>query len=165
MELQELAGRTGLPVRKLRYVLDHDLVPGLKYKLASEEVGRPRQFSTDAAFGIACVGALLGGGMQRAAAASFMSAMLDFRYRLKKGDIWQGSQILSRFLSHGTEGRARVGDGVHLELDLKISEERLHTGWREPRTGAALAEDYAPRVVVELDLGRLRHEITAAAGT
>lgn len=67
MDLQELAQRTALPLRKLRYVVDHDLVPELHYKLAHDEAGRPRRFASDVGFAIACVTSLLEGGLQRTA--------------------------------------------------------------------------------------------------
>ena len=163
MELQELARRTALPLRRLRYVVDHDLVPGLNYRLASDEAGRPRQLAQDAAFGVACVAALLQGGMKRTEATSFIAALLDFPYRTKKGESWPGHHILSRFLTAGGDGHVRLGDGVNLWLELTIHDHLLDTGWRERRTGAALAKGYAPRLVIDLDVGWLRQGIFPSA--
>ena len=53
MDLQTLANRTGVPLRKLRYVLDHRLLPGMRIKHAFEFVGQPRSFAEHEGFGIA----------------------------------------------------------------------------------------------------------------
>lgn len=162
MDLQELANRTGLPLRKLRYVVDHNLVPGLNYKLAESEAGRPRRFAPDVGFGIACVTALLHAGLQRTAATEFVAAMLDVPFRWPSGKMLYGHQVLSEFCRRGSEGRMFLADGVNVKIDVKISDATVPAKWCEPHTGATLAEEYEPRVVVELDIGRLRREIFGA---
>ncbi len=57
MDLQQLHERTGISNRKLRYCLDHALVPGVS--IGQDEVGRPRKFHEDVGFGIVCAAKLL----------------------------------------------------------------------------------------------------------
>jgi hypothetical protein len=76
MDLHTLEERTGLALRSLRYVLDHRLVPGLNIQLASKVAGRPRRFSDDAGFGIACAAVLLQAGVQRKRVHQFLKDLL-----------------------------------------------------------------------------------------
>jgi hypothetical protein len=159
MDLHDLAARTNLPLRKLRYVIDHGLVPRLNLKLATSEVGRPRQLAQDAAFGVAWVAILLEGGMQRTTAKDFVAAILNLRINLKGGNFYRGHELLARFMGEGGTGRALLADGVHVRLRLTIHNQQHDTGWCERQTGAALAAAYSPRLIVESDLTRLRDEI------
>src|SRR2546429_7926187 len=68
MDLAELATRTGLPPRRLRYVLDHRVLPGMKDW--GEGRGIPRVFTTFESFGIALAALLLECGLIRGLVAS-----------------------------------------------------------------------------------------------
>ncbi|MBY0312873.1 MAG: hypothetical protein K2W85_12450, partial [Phycisphaerales bacterium] len=63
MDLNELAVRTGLPVRKLRYVLDHRILPG-RQSVASGH-GVPRTFTPFEGYAIALAARLLDAGVTR----------------------------------------------------------------------------------------------------
>jgi len=159
MELAELAACTGLSLRKIRYVVDHELVPGLRFRIANNEVGRPRHVSPDAALGIACVAALLEGGLQSAVASQLIAGIVTLRYRQSNGKLWPGHEILVTFLQRGEAGQVQLGDGVNLRLKLVISGQDFDTKWLQPGTSARLAADYSPVTLVELDLGRLCRNI------
>lgn len=73
MDMAELARRTGLPVRKLRYVFDHGLVPGLAE--ASTGHGIPRTFTEFEGFGVALAATLLDGGVTRKLTARCLDAV------------------------------------------------------------------------------------------
>src|SRR5262245_52839072 len=63
VDLQTLHERTGIGKRKLRYCLDHKLIPELSIELADDEAGRPRRFADDVGFGIVCAARLLDLGL------------------------------------------------------------------------------------------------------
>ncbi len=56
MDLQQLAARTRIPIRRLRHCLDEGLVPGLKFQISEDEVGRPRKFNEDVGFALSLRG-------------------------------------------------------------------------------------------------------------
>lgn len=158
MDLQELAQCTGLPLRKLRYVLDHQLLPGLTFEVAENEAGRPRRLAMDVAFGVACVASLLDGGVQRSTASFFIDSILKLRYPTKGGTPWYGHEILAKFLERGESGHVQLGDCANLRLQLKIHEQ-FDTWWLQAGTSAKLDARYQPRTLIDLDVGWLRRAI------
>lgn len=159
MDLHELAACTGLPLRKLRYVLDHGLLPGLMIEVATNEPGRPRRLAPDLAFGVACVASLLEGGVQSSTASFFIGAIPQLRYLWTPGHYWHGNEIVSKFLERGEGGYVQLGDCTNLRLQLTISSNVVDTGWLQPRTSAKMAADYQPRTLIQLDVGSLRQAI------
>ena len=166
MELQTIADRTQLPLRKLRYVLDHRLLPGLRVKIDGNEVGRPRYFTDYEAFGVACAAALLGGGVKREAVIHFMNAMTKLTWEGAPYAKQPGSSHLERvkklekvafYTAYSKTGAAiaMLGDGVNIRVYGKGGD----TGWRQPQTLARLNEEYRPLIVVQLDLARLREQL------
>ncbi|MCC7418711.1 MAG: hypothetical protein IT428_00380 [Planctomycetaceae bacterium] len=59
MDISQLHAATGISRRKLRYVLDHRLVPGLDIEIVPDEVGRPRKFAVDVGLAIVSAATLL----------------------------------------------------------------------------------------------------------
>ena len=59
MDITELADITGIERRRIRYVLDHELVPRLHLSFVEDAAGRPRQFYPDVGFVIVCAARLL----------------------------------------------------------------------------------------------------------
>lgn len=161
MDLQQLAACTRLPLRKLRYVIDHELVPGLDFKMktAANEVGRPRRLADDAAFAVAWVAVMLTGGVQRTTATQFLAAVIDLPCRGPSDEPRRGHELLARLTSVGGEGRASFAEGRYVRLQLIIHDIPYDTGWCVPDTGHNLVADYSPRLVLESDLGQLRREI------
>jgi len=146
MDLQILASRTQLPQRKLRYVIDHDLVPGLKLEIAENEVGRPRRFADDAGFGIACAASLLEAGLHRAAVRQFLETLLGFATPRPL----TGRDILIAVLQRELPAVAELGDGVNIRI--RVDDPKFDSGWMQPRTNAKLAKDYEPNALVRLNL-------------
>ena len=70
MDMAELAARTGLPARKLRYVFDHRVLPGLHGTSAGH--GVPRTFTDYEGFGIALAARLLDAGLTRRVVATVL---------------------------------------------------------------------------------------------
>lgn len=157
VDLQELADRTGLPLRKLRYVVDHELLPGMKFKISAHEAGRPRHFAQDAALGIALIAMLLDAGLRRTAAKEFVRALLDLPMQDGKGGIFRGYEVLRWMSDRGSEVWVELGDGTHLRMKFDDWE----SGWLEPSRGARLDKNYRPITSLRVDLAALRDRILA----
>ncbi len=163
MEVQKIAEIARLSVRKIRYVLDQRVLPGLRGKLQKHLRGRPRDFLESEGFVIACAGLLLEGGVRRKTVADLLSRLTDIPWSACASGAKQltpRQQVISRpktaleALYSGTHGptELQIGDGVN--LCLRSGDEV--TGWFEPRTLAPLNDAYRPRVTIRLDLRQLR---------
>lgn len=173
-DLRRIATLTGLPLRKLRYVVDHELLPGMKFQIAANETGRPRRFGPDVAFGIACIATLLEGGLQSAAAYRFFDAILHLSIPWgSRQEAWHGAEILSTFIDRGKSGQALLGDGRNVRLNLQMRDGQIDTDWhlthkvdphRTTHTSRR-SDGYSPRTLVALDLGRLRELLVSPSSS
>jgi hypothetical protein len=154
-----------LPLRKLRYVLDHRLLPGLRVKVAENAVGRPRYFTEFEAFGIACAATLLVAGLKREAVVGFMDGLAELtwdgppsaRERPSSSEDKRSFDRIALYVAF-TERKpslALLADGTNVRIQVGSRD----TGWRQPRTLAKLSEDYQPRATVHLDLAQLRDQL------
>lgn len=158
MDLQELSERTGITRRKLRYVLDHDLVPGLKVAIAEGEVGRPRKFHGDVGVGIVCAAHLLDMGLRHEQIRWFLEGITTL-------SIGGKPALLCLFERHSDlasqgepfESEAFLGDGINIRLTLKNLD--YDSKWRAPQNPAPLAATYVPKSQVVLNLGRILDEV------
>src|SRR6187401_1268864 len=82
MDVQTIARLAGLPVRKIRYVIDQRLLPGLHGQLQTQRVGQPRSFTTQEGYFIACAAVLLQGGAQRKLVTELLSRLVDIPWPL-----------------------------------------------------------------------------------
>jgi len=150
LDLQELSHKTRLERRKLRYCLDHDLVPGLQIQITPDEAGRPRRFADDVGFAIVCVAKLLELGLRHDPIRRFLKGLSEIQ-------LTDGSSALAAILEHGHEpALVHFGDGVRVRLVLEKLD--YDSGWRG-RNRARLAEDYQPDVTVSLDIGQIRRKV------
>lgn len=85
MELQDIARRCGLPIRLVRYVLDHPVLPGSSPTKSENERGQPRNFSEFDAFKIAIAGHLLRAGIKRPNVALAISELIELNLTVKIG--------------------------------------------------------------------------------
>jgi hypothetical protein len=153
MDIQTISKRTQLSLRKLRYVLDHRLLPGTRVQLAVNAAGQPRQFTEFEGFAIAAAAALLDGGLKRDSVIRFFSALADFSW-----DVFRGkpqNALLNVFSSADVPALCQFADDTNIRVVLA----QRDSGWVQPHTNAKLDANYRPRVTVELDLARLRDEL------
>jgi hypothetical protein len=163
MELQTIAERTRLPLRKLRYVIDHRLLPGLRVKIDGKAVGQPRYFTDFEAFAVACAAAMLVGGMKREAVVQCIDGLVDLTWEgepFSKRPITElakskGGHVLSSLFTDTGTAVVMLGDGLNVRALAKSRD----TGWCQPRTLARLSDDYQPMVIVQIDLAQLRDRL------
>ncbi len=151
MDLHTLSLRTGFSVRKLRYCLDHGLVPGLRIELTTGEAGRPRKFHEDVGFGLTCAATLLDAGFNRSTVRAFLKALLCITLRSCESEKLALVAVL--------EGRlaavAEFGDG----MNIRVVVGDWDSGWQCPTNPAPLAESYRPTTYIGLDLGQIRDDV------
>jgi hypothetical protein len=162
MDIQAIATRARLPVRKLRYVLDQRLLPGLRGRLQKHRAGRPRAFSPLEGYRVACAALLLGGGVRRKTVIAVMEWLAATPWPIDPREAGRRTAMRHtvaplRSVSEALYSQARkpvevwIGDGVSLRVRLGV----IDTGWLEPHTLALLSTDYRPRVLIQVDLGQL----------
>jgi hypothetical protein len=149
MDLQALADRTRIPVRRLRHCLDQNLIPGLKVEIAENLAGRPRRFNEDVGFAIACAATLIEAGVLRSTVRVFMSGLA--LVKLPDNEV---PVVLSLF-QHQTAGIASLGDNVNMRIQLEFKGKSIDTGWVHPGNPADLDRDYRPLTMITLDIGEV----------
>jgi hypothetical protein len=157
LDLQTIAVLTRLPVRKIRYVLDHRLLPGLRVEGQPDLVGRARILTDLEAFAVACAAILLESGARKEAVVTLTTGLSEFPTGHSRRDKWPAFAIQKAFQSKVAPAEAMLGDGTNLRFKLGDRD----SGWLQPSTFAPLAEAYRPRVVISLDLTRLRDAFLA----
>jgi hypothetical protein len=147
MTLEDLARATSLPTRRLRYVLEHRVVPGAERRSKGHRV--TRQFTAFESFGIACAAAMLEAGLRRPVAAVLVRALTK--------RCGAGVPLQSAFA--GKADVLDVADGVNMRLTRAGAEAE----WVQLATGFTV-RDYAPIAIVRLDIGRLRRAVQGGGG-
>lgn len=150
MDLQQLHDKSGITKRKLRYCLDHQLVPGLDILIAPDEVGRPRKFADDVGFGIVCAAKLLELGLPHEVIRQFLNGLLHVTLSGRGPE----KSALMAILNKSTRAFAHLGDS----LNIRLAAEDLgfDSGWFIPGNPAKISADYRPALEVVLDLGQIR---------
>jgi hypothetical protein len=151
MDMAELAELTGLPVRKLRYVSDHRVLPGLAGTATGH--GVPRTFTDFEGFGIALAARLLDAGMTRKSVA----ACLTIAFRPGGPSEATPTPPLMRAYNT-TGGRLEFGDAAYVRVHAPRRAGvggGFDTGWVPVAAAGRACGGYAPEVLVAVELGGL----------
>lgn len=158
MDVQTINERTGLPLRKIRYVLDHRLLPGMRIKTDENRHGHPRSFTPLEGFGIACATTLLVGGVKRDATIEFLDALCSFSFK-RSGR--RKTQVVARTFLEEVWGSpsdlsatAKLGDGLNVRFTFGDRDSQ----WLQPGTFAEL-KAFHPKITVSLDLADIRDKL------
>jgi hypothetical protein len=158
VEVLQIAEATGLSLRRLRYVLEHRVLPGAERASQGHRV--TRHFTGFEAFGIASAALLLEGGLRRAAVARCIRTIVATPVPTR---FPRGQSPLQHVYSLRGRARLEIGDGVNLRLSTEPDpalaagcRKPADTGWLQIATGAAVGGAYSPMVMVTIDVGRLR---------
>lgn len=114
MNLQSLSRRTGLPLRTLRYVVDHQMLPDLEANFAVS-VGSPRVFDESEGFGLALAAFLLVAGMRRNLIEQIVKVLTEEGDKKRPG-IGSTSLLCEAFEADDAE--LEIVDGVKLEVTI-----------------------------------------------
>ncbi len=155
MDLNELAARTGLPVRKLRYVLDHRILPGLQGVASGH--GVPRTFTPFEGFAIALAARLLDAGVTRKLIATVLGTVC------RPTGSTQAPLDVPLFRAYTAEaGSIEIGDGLYLRLSAPKRPgvgNALDTGWLPLESAENVGGDYIPLVRLAVELGALAQAV------
>lgn len=147
MELQTIAKRTRLPIRLVRYVVDHDVLPGGPAPQLLAAKGQPRSFSEVEAFAVAISAVLLHAGIRRSTVKSYMSALCSLKIQMMKG---LGDHVLTAVFATKYPAIVRFAD----ENAVRVIHGEVDSGWRPSKSSSA-----EPRIQIELDLASLRNDL------
>lgn len=161
MDLQQLHHRTGVELRRLRYCLDHDLVPDLYIHGTTDQAGRPRKFAEDVGFAIVCAAKLLELGLPHQRIRGFLAGLLSVKLQASVHNKPPIS-ALGAVLERPAPALAHLGDGINIRID--VDEYGYSSGWVDPRNPAKLDKDYRPVVIVTLDIGQIRDQVFQCGG-
>ena len=150
MDLQELRERSGIDLRKLRYCLDHDLIPGLYIELTPREAGRPRKFAPDVGFGIVCAAELLNLGLPHETIRGFLAGLLSIKL-VGRG---QPKPALLAVLERSAAATAYLGDSRFCRM--VVDDYDFDSGWVAVSDTKRPNRNYKPKVTVVLDIGQIR---------
>jgi hypothetical protein len=149
LDITELSRRTKIERRKLRYILDHQLVPRSCIEIADNDAGRPRQFDELAGFGIVCAARLLDLGMPHESIRLFLGRLLDI--------INTYPPFFPLFFG-GCPATAELGDGTHVRVEMGGHS----SGWIPSNKARKRDNTFTPVAVVRLDIGCVRNQISRA---
>lgn len=153
MDLQDLAERTRIPVRRLRHCLDEGFVPGLKIQITENEVGRPRKFNEDVGFAICCAAKLIEVGVERSTVQAFMAGLSKVTFPN------DDKLVISAFFEQQAWGLAHLGDGCNMRFDLEVAGTAHATKWVNPGNPAPLDPQYRPMTIISLDIGQIGTQV------
>ncbi len=156
MHIRELAARSGIEQRTLRYIVDHGTIPSVGKDNGRR--GGPRVLSERNAIAVAVAALLLHAGLKRRFVEGFVRGLLSKR-STDANSPPPGVEWLV----------GRVG-GAAAVLSLEIGDRRYvrnlsgsgadSMGWRDLLTGSTVAT-VAPLVIVRIDMVELRRRIRA----
>jgi hypothetical protein len=163
MDVQMIAQRAQLSARKIRYILDQRILPGVRARQETHQAGQPRFYTKMEGFFIAFAALMLEGGVQRKTIIEALARLVDMPWPflgeeagpltpLQKALSTSRTALEALYNIPGGQAEILIGDGVNLRFKVP----KADTGWFEPRSLARLAGDYRPLVVIQLDLGSLK---------
>jgi hypothetical protein len=162
MEIQEIARRSGLAPRKVRYVLDQKLLPRFRGRKLRDLPGQPRAYSPIEGYFIAVAALLYEAGIKRQTIQGLLQCLDDatcpvtsfFREKPSTSQHDRGepdSIFWAIFYWADKPSYLAIGDGHAVQITLG----RLISAWFDPRTCIPLVSDFQPRVLVRVQLDDL----------
>jgi hypothetical protein len=162
MDIQEIAKRSGLAPRKVRYVLDQKLLPRFRGRKLRELPGQPRAYSPLESYFIAVAAILYEAGIKRQTIQGMLQCLDDATCpaasffqdnpSASQHDKGEPDSILWAIFHWADEpSHLTIGDGHAVQINLG----RLISAWFDPRTCIPLVNDFRPRVVVRVQLDDL----------
>ena len=153
MDLQALHRRIGIKIRKLRYCIDHELVPGLQIDLTPGEAGRPRRFAEDSGFSIVCAACLLDLRLRHDTIRTFLGGLLE----IPIGGKGPKMSLLGSILKRPFQAQAQLSDDG--KVRIVVEEAAYDSHWIIPGQPAKPVENCEPRAFVTLNLGKIRDQV------
>lgn len=155
--LATIEQRTGVPLVRLRYIADSEILPGNRpvKDAAPRRPGRgvTRRFVPSEAFGMVIALQLLEAGIRRATASRIMDILGS-----RPPEVSSLNDVpLLQALNHPEVLWLEIGDGLNVRFvsDPPKIKSLIFQYWLQIDTGAKLL-DYDPLVIVRINVRRLR---------
>jgi hypothetical protein len=152
IDLSELSSRTGLSLRKLRYCIDKELLPGEYCYSEESAVGQARQLTLEAAVFLACAAVMLESGCKREIVRLFMRHVLRevkaVRNPLRRPLILAG-------VRGEKDAHVELADGEHLRM--VVGQEK--TEWASLSKSWSRNPTHEPNVVISINVGRIGKQV------
>lgn len=164
MDIQELSSRTQLGMRRLRYVIEYNVLPPVDVLKPGR--GLARQFDEFTGCCIAVAASLLEMGVKRKLVEQAMSVALEYRKRgASPGSVF--APVLQNTLGFARRATLEIGDGRNLRIvsdppaltTRSNTIQRMSMTWTQMDTLARLEEGYEPTVVVVIRLDVLSRRV------
>ena len=148
LELSVLSERTGIPLRKLRYVVDHQLAPERSWSVIPDEIGHPRSFDTVSATFLVCSAFLLEAGCKRETVRQVMLSILT-QVTGRRSDA--ASSPLVQKAMKSQPALLQIGDGEQLRWMIGTT---YDSGWLDPKLRHV--PDFNPKVTIQVNFALIR---------
>jgi hypothetical protein len=158
MDIKILSERTSIPVRQIRYVMDHELVPQQSWVVGEYSVGRARAFDEIAGIFIASAAYLLNAGYKRESVRDFLTATCNVMPEMKRNPLnFPEARIV---LAGNGAARVQFGDGRYLRWITS----RGTGNWIDTKVPGNRVATVSPKVIVELNFGEIRDRVRTVSG-
>jgi hypothetical protein len=147
VDLLDITSRTGLPIRRVRYVLEHRILPGTEKASRGHRV--PRTFTSFESFGIALAAVLLEAGIRRPLVQRLIDQLLR---QLPDAKGRARSALLSQLYHTAEASLLELADGDHFRVQIGIGPP---SEWLPLRRQVS-RPPAEPLAIVRVDAGRLR---------
>ena len=149
MDLKALAKTTKLPLRKLRYVVDHEIIPAT-HECIDGMGGQSRQFGDDNAFLIAVAGSLLEYGCRRDLVSDLMLAIAR---QSRKGFGKSLEKPRTQKKDAKVFGTVQIANGQYIRFST--TDPPWTSGWMRRNSNRMVDLDKPAMVVIEIDLNEI----------
>lgn len=148
MDLQTIAKKIRLPIRLVRYVVDHDVLPGGPVPRLLTAKGQPRSLSDVEAFAVAIAAVLLNAGIRRSTVKKYLLILSGLQITLIKGI---GDHVLTAVFATRFQAIAQFAEGKA----VRVIHHEKDSGWQPPFK----SNSGEPRIMIELDIAALRDDL------
>lgn len=153
MDIKTLSELIEIPVRQVRYVIDHGLVPERYWMAEEHPIGHVRTFNNISAIFIACAAFLLQAGHKRDGVRALMEA-ISRPIRRTRNPL-RLPMIGEAMTAHG-RAKVQFADGRYVRWIFGDFTEE----WFDSATPPQSTTDMVPKVIVEIDVGAIRDLIS-----
>lgn len=164
MDIRSLSIRTGLGERRLRYVIEYEILPPLHGFRPGR--GKAREFGDLEAFCIALAATLLEMGLRRGAARDVMATALEFsKPGLSPGAVI--APVLQNAYGFAKRSVLEIDEAGNVRIEStprhlktgKNTVQAMSMPWTQPASGARLPEDHEPMAVIGVRIDKLAQQV------
>ena len=154
MDLRELAKKTNCSFRRLRYLVEHGIVPEPNISFHGRGSVRPREFSEATGVLIACGAILLDAGVKRELVQRVIEVLPLIAVntiKRKRVELWWDLMMDAKKIV------VVIADGQLIRLDTDFP--LTNIGWLELISLKKVGLVHQPAVTLQIDIGHIRDQV------